>query len=366
MSNDNRELNDWMSVDDVVDGGRSMDCWSGCSYGVMVSTLDFESSDPGSNPALWTLNQRSGFKPALWTLNPAIRVQFPRELNDWMSVDDFVDGAMDCWSGCSYGVMVSTLDFESSDPGSNPALWTLNPAIRVQIPVGARFLCAAQSMGFWCSNLTITLDSESSDPGSNPGRSSFLCAAQSMGFWCSNLTITLDSESSDPGSIPALWTLNPAIRVQFPRELNDWMSVDDFVDGGAMDCWSGCSYGVMVSTLDFESSDPGSNPALWTLNPAIRVQIPVGAPLWTLNPAIRVQIPVGARFSLWTLNPAIRVQSALWTLNPAIRVQIRTWTLNPAIRVQTRTLDSESSDPGSNALWTLNPAIRVQFPHSGL
>ena len=24
------------------------------------------------------------------------------------------------WSDCSYGVMVSTLDFESSDPGSNP------------------------------------------------------------------------------------------------------------------------------------------------------------------------------------------------------------------------------------------------------
>ncbi|CAH0482208.1 unnamed protein product [Peronospora belbahrii] len=129
--------------------------------------------------------------------------------------------------------MVSTLDFESSDPGSNPALWTLNPAIRVQIPVGARF---------------------------------------------------------------SLWTLNPAIRVQRygvvvsdqgrVRELNDWMSVDDFVDG-AMDCWSGCSYGVMVSTLDFESSDPGSNPALWTLNPAIRVQIA----LWTLNPAIRVQFP---------------------------------------------------------------------------
>ncbi|CAH0482207.1 unnamed protein product [Peronospora belbahrii] len=127
---------------------------------------------------------------------------------------------------------------------------------------------------------------------------------------------TLDFESSDPGSNPALWTLNPAIRVQFPRELNDWMSVDD-VCGRSMDCWSGCSYGVMVSTLDFESSDPGSNPALWTLNPATGFKCtldsessdPGSIPaLWTLNPAIRVQIPVGARFSLWTLNPAIRVQ----------------------------------------------------------
>ncbi|TDH70732.1 hypothetical protein CCR75_004226 [Bremia lactucae] len=38
-----------------------------CSYGVMVSALDFESSDPGSNPALVTLNQPSESK-FRWTL----------------------------------------------------------------------------------------------------------------------------------------------------------------------------------------------------------------------------------------------------------------------------------------------------------
>ena len=39
---------------------------------------------------------------------------------------------------CSYGVMVSTLDFESSDPGSNPGR--------------SSFLCASQS-----TDLEITL-----------------------------------------------------------------------------------------------------------------------------------------------------------------------------------------------------------------
>ena len=32
-----------------------------CSYGVMVSTLDFESSDPGSNPGRSSLDFVRGF-----------------------------------------------------------------------------------------------------------------------------------------------------------------------------------------------------------------------------------------------------------------------------------------------------------------
>ena len=38
-------------------------------------------------------------------------------------------------AGRSYGVMVSTLDFESSDPGSNPGR--------------SSFLCVAPKMRFW-------------------------------------------------------------------------------------------------------------------------------------------------------------------------------------------------------------------------
>ena len=44
----------------------------------------------------------------------------------------FGAGVNSC-AGCSYGVMVSTLDFESSDPGSNPGR--------------SSFLCAAPSIG---------------------------------------------------------------------------------------------------------------------------------------------------------------------------------------------------------------------------
>ena len=83
----------------------------------MVSTLDFESSDPGSNPG------RTSFRSACvccCTVFHVCRAKggearvICRRARSWLREGAVVDL---CWS---YGVMVSTLDSESSDPGSNP------------------------------------------------------------------------------------------------------------------------------------------------------------------------------------------------------------------------------------------------------
>ena len=69
----------------------------------MVSTLDSESSDPGSNPG------RTSFS-----------IFAPLRNTSHNLVEGVADGCVARCTNWSYGVMVSTLDFESSDPGSSP------------------------------------------------------------------------------------------------------------------------------------------------------------------------------------------------------------------------------------------------------
>ena len=88
----------------------------------------------------------------------------------------YVDG-VDCMNRWSYGVMVSTLDFESSDPGSNPgrtSFLRFGGFVCCMASEGSATMLEREAERLWSYGVMVsTLDSESSDPGSNPGRTSF-------------------------------------------------------------------------------------------------------------------------------------------------------------------------------------------------
>ena len=79
-------------------------------YGVVVSTLDFESKDPSSNVGRtsFSLSQKLQCSFAcLFSLDSGERLSKKFNQNTSRNVSTF------------YGVVVSTLDFESKDPSSN-------------------------------------------------------------------------------------------------------------------------------------------------------------------------------------------------------------------------------------------------------
>ena len=164
--------------------------WLICSFlgwlcGVVVSTLDFESGDLGSNPS--TTSETKDF------LVPCIA-----------RAQKFIEASLVLWFPlliCSFlgwlcGVVVSTLDFESGDLGSNPS--TTSETKDFLVPCIARaqkFMAASlvlwfpwlicSFLGWLCGVMVSTLDFESGDQGSNPSTTSetkdFRVSSQSKG-----------------------------------------------------------------------------------------------------------------------------------------------------------------------------------------
>ena len=119
----------------------------------------------------------------------------------------------------------------------------------------------AASCGWWCWSYGVmvsTLDFESSDPGSNPGRT-FLFFSWSEGVDCRALISCHSAPCVDTYKwTVTLYILKCSVTVFFSWVL--WGHRKSVTTRGW--CWS---YGVMVSTLDSESSDPGSNPGRTSL-----------------------------------------------------------------------------------------------------
>jgi hypothetical protein len=162
------------------------------------------------------------------------------------------------WSSWSYGVMVSTLDFESSDPGSNPGRtsflsrgWGCRRLVFVRTPrlSSLRCMCASR-----------LVDRESGRRAGSERR-----------------THTSHHRESKSGAVASIVGRGGRVGVDWVAQWCGWKCVRVVVVccfvvvcvGSGMICVLYGrrlrSYGVMVSTLDSESSDPGSNPGRTSL-----------------------------------------------------------------------------------------------------
>ena len=164
--------------------------WSSWSYGVMVSTLDFESSDPGSNPG------RTSFLSRGWGCRRLVFVRTPRLSSlRCMCASRLVDRESGRRAGSER--RTHTSHHRESKSGAVASIvgrggrvgvdwvaqWCGWKCVRVVVVccfvvvcVGSGMICVLYGRRLRSYGVMVsTLDSESSDPGSNPGRTSFLC-----------------------------------------------------------------------------------------------------------------------------------------------------------------------------------------------